>query len=176
MKQKQFNHRRSYRVPVIIGAIIVVLGLAAVAYLYTQNSQDNKRIEQTAPYTPPTAEEKEAANTQKDETVKETEQNNTPPSSANIVVDAGQYNDTIEVRAYAANVFESGGTCTATLKYGDATITRQVTAFESARTTQCKGIDIPRSEFKTAGDWQLTVSYSSPTISGQSAPITINIK
>lgn len=92
-----------------------------------------------------------------------------------IIVDAGQYERTIEVRAYAADVSESG-VCTFTFTQGSSSLVRTTTASPSAQTTSCAALDISTPEFPTLGTWNLVVSYSSSTSEGSSNSQDVELK
>ena len=114
---------------------------------------------------PPTEEEKQAGDQQKQENVDK--ENQPAPTTANVnIVDASQYNDLIEVRAYVSNVIEASGNCVITLEQAGKQVTKTVVARADAKTTQCTTIDIPRNEIPSAGTWNVTVNYNG-SISGQ---------
>lgn len=118
-------------------------------------------------YSPPTIEEKAAGDEQK---TKITENTNTQdiskPNNAEIViVDASQYNDEIEVRAFVANVLEKG-TCTFKFSLGSISFTKTQPAFPDASTTPCTTLTVNRSEFYSSGKWNLLVTFDSDNSSG----------
>jgi hypothetical protein len=123
-------------------------------------------------YGPPTEEEKAAGDAQKDKTIEQQQldDSQTRNSTANIVItDASYYPDdsTVEVRAYISNIIEDGGTCTAKFTQGSQTITKTSQAFKDASTTQCGSINVSRSEFTSAGTWNVTLTYESSAATGQ---------
>ncbi|MDB5175748.1 MAG: hypothetical protein JWM81_606 [Candidatus Saccharibacteria bacterium] len=159
---------------VILVAVIVVAALAgtALAYKNSRHVDSVVRAPNSVDYGGPTKQEQAAGDAQKDANKArekidaQTPATTTTPASV-ILVDSTQYDSTVEIRAYVSNVYEDGGTCTATLTSGSAKVTKTSTAFKDATTTQCGAIDIARSEFSTAGTWNLTLVYSSPTSTGQ---------
>lgn len=168
-------------------ALLILIIAGALGWLYFTNSQTDSTTNTKASSSsskgnisldPPTPQEQEAGDTQKERNIKRDADlsDGSQKRSPNIVVvDASQYDDTVEVRAYISNIYEDGGTCEVTFTKGQARITRSTEAYKDATTTQCKPINIPRGEFKSAGQWQVTVSYSSPTASGSGAQQTITI-
>jgi hypothetical protein len=168
----------------VLAVVLVVAALGAGAFVLKDHSKnsDSKisekpRAVNSVDYSGPTEEEVASGDKQKAENVERDNQPNTPPHTANVVVvDGSQYNDTVEVRAYISNIYEDGGECTATLTNNGPTITETSKAFKDATTTQCGTIDIPRSKFATAGDWQLLVTYSSASVTGTAAAKTVTIK
>lgn len=163
---------------------IVCIAIVGIGTFFLVSSRNNSDTGDTRPvnsvdYSGPTKEEQKAGDEQKAINEKEEEaiKNNPTPTNANIfIVDASQYDDTIEVRAYISNILEDGGTCTATFTRGETSFTKTSTAFKDATTTQCGNMTIPRSDFSSAGDWRVTVSYASSSMTGQSSPKTMAIK
>ena len=162
--------------------IVIIVALAAAivsAYLLfrpTENSnqsQPDAPAENTINYDPPTEEEKQVANTIKDEVLEQ--DNSTVPNTAQIViVDSSQYGDEIEVRAFVANVTQDG-TCTVTFAKDGENIVKKVDAFADASTSPCINVIVPRSEFISAGEWTVTVQYANDIITG-SASSTVDIE
>ncbi len=178
----------------------IALGLAAllifagVATFISLRNNDASRIS-TAPtatnepgteklnLNPPTEDEKKQAEDNKEALVKQMDQEKQAPASSGekktvtpIIVDAGQYNETIEVRAFIPEIYEADGTCTATITNDTHTITKTTTAVQDATTTRCPTITIDRGEFATAGNWKAVVSYSSTTAQGNSSPKTFKVQ
>lgn len=84
------------------------------------------------------------------------------------IVDASQYDNTVEVRAYVSGVVESG-VCNVVFTQGTSKITKQVAATANASSTVCATLDVPLSEFSGRGTWNVTVSYSSDTSVGSTS-------
>jgi hypothetical protein len=132
-------------------------------------------------YGPPTDEEQQAGNDQKEGIVKDDEKDtdseeprtNTDKVSV-AIVDASQYDDVIEVRAYVQGVIKAGK-CIAVFTKDGQTVSKTVDAFIDARNTQCEEIDIDRSEFPSSGDWKLVVKYKSENYAGSSGVETVSI-
>lgn len=169
--------KRSSKKKYLLIGLVVLLAVGGIfAYTQTLNGNDNDR--DSVNYSPPTKEEQEASNTQKEKNIEreQIDTNNQTIKNAEVVlVDANQYNDTVEVRTYIANIYEDGGTCTVTFTKDGQTITRNNKGFKDATTTQCEPFVIPRSTFSEAGDWQLKVSYASDSSAGESSQ-TVSIK
>jgi hypothetical protein len=79
-----------------------------------------------------------------------------------------------QVRGYAAGVVEDGGTCTLTLTQGGRQVTADVEAMPDASTTACGSVAVAGSQLG-AGSWQAVLRYESPTSSGSSAPVQIDV-
>lgn len=169
---------------ILIVTVIVLLAAAVATVVVIKHSSDTSSNKTNGPrsansvnYSGPTKQEAAAGNKQKAADVQRDQTNSRPaPSTASInIVDATQYGDTVEVRAYISNVYEDGGRCIATFTMGSSSVTQASTAFKDATTTQCGALDIPRSRFPNSGNWQLVLSYSSSTASGSTPIKTVTI-
>lgn len=187
------NKNNKKRFVYIISALLLVLILTVVGILLwnkhttsVSNSEteqalreENKYVSGGINYAPPTDADKQANDEQeKKNTEREKLNTQANPTNAEIVVtDATQYDATIEVRSYVSNLYEQGGTCTATFTKADSsavTVTRQ--AMPDAKTIQCGALNIPRSSFPSSGSWSVVVSYTSDKASGKSNSQVIQIK
>lgn len=129
---------------------------------------------------PPTAEEKKAGDTQKEETTKAEERRNQSENqnkqTANVIItDAGLYDATVEVRAFIPDHYQDG-TCTITFLKDGTKVEKSTPAYRDASTTVCTNPLFPRSEFKQSGEWRVTVTYTSEGAYGvsQQQSVTIN--
>lgn len=159
----------------LLVVLIVVIIAGAFAYAQMRNKDTGN---DSINYNPPTKDEREAADSQKEKNI-EREKTDNRPISQNaeiVVVDAHQYDDTVEVRAYISNIYEDNGTCTVVITNGGQTVSKDTKGFKDATTTQCEPFDIPRSAFTATGDWQAKILYSSETAKGESTAQIINIK
>ena len=170
---------RLFKSKLVVASIILALILGGGFLLLKARNNSNKtKPTNTVDYSGPTKQEAAAGDAQKERNRQraEADKNTSPPKTAEIViVDAGQYEDTVEVRAYVSNVYENGGSCNVTFVKGSQRVSRSSQAFQDVTTTQCSTISIPRSEF-TAGEWQYSVSYSSPSTSGSTTSRNLTIK
>ena len=170
----------------LIIAFIALLIAIVIGYFFYQKSNTPEAEKKTTTKTasgvnldPPTEQEKEAANDQKTENIKRDEAVSSTPKTTTpsiVVVDADQYGNTIEVRAYISNLYENNGTCTATFTKAGTKVSKSSSGFKDATTTQCTPINIARSEFPQAGEWKYTVSYQSAAGSGSTNEKTITIQ
>lgn len=164
---------------VLIGGGIFVLEKTGVTNLF---SRDNTTTSQETPginYNPPTEEEKQAGDKQKDQTLKEEDERNDPENlnkytASVIITDAGQYEDIIEVRAFIPDYYQDGS-CIITFTQGEQTVTKETPAYRDASTTICTNPLFERSEFPNGGDWQVRVTYKSTGAEGISNPTIVNI-
>lgn len=153
---------------------VVLLAGAGSVFAYSRGvnrtNSDPHPPEETVNYTPPDSEEKQAGDKQKETNVADEEkqaekpQDTTPalsPKKVSVVItDASQYGSIIEVRSFVSDYYQDG-TCTLTFSKGGITFSKQTPAYKDISTTICTNPTINRSEFSSAGDWQVTVSYLS---------------
>jgi len=81
----------------------------------------------------------------------------------------------VQVAGYAADVVESGGTCTLTLRLGEHTVTAEQQATPDATTTTCGAVAVPRDRLPQAGTWVAVMSYVSDKSSGSSTDVSIGV-
>jgi hypothetical protein len=158
-------------------AVVLIVVAAVTSHQILHNRQVAKEPQITGKinYGPPTKQEQEAANQQKQTDVDA--QHTPPPATANVIVsDASQYGDTVEVRAYVSNAAETGGTCTVTFSQGTSSFSVSSQAAMAASSTQCGAIDVPVSRFPTKGTWNVAVQYTSSALAGQAQATTITVQ
>ncbi len=133
-------------------------------------------------YAPPTEQDKQE-NDQLKENLGDTNKpgnSSTTTSSGQAVtptiVDATQYGNDIEVRAFIPGIVEEGGTCTVTLTKGAESIKRDSAGIANTSDTQCSAFVIPRSAFSSAGDWSAVVSYKSGAHQGSSTTKVVKVQ
>lgn len=176
--------RLSTKKKVLIALVGLVL-VAGAGYAFMRYRDNNSGEEGTINYGPPTEQEKQQAEDNKDavaERIKlENEATQNPPSPNNkksvtpIITHAAENDGQIHINAYVPGIFEEGGTCTATLTKDGATVTANSAGFGNVSTTGCTPIHIPRGEFSSSGDWKLVLSYSSNTAQGNSDSKTVRV-
>jgi len=71
-----------------------------------------------------------------------------------------------------ADTIETGATCTLVMTQGSSTVRAEASATADASTTSCGEMTVPSSEL-SPGTWSAHIEYTSPTSSGQSAPVEI---
>lgn len=165
---------------IAICLVLFTLEKLHVINLYTKSpDKAGEQSEGSINYGPPTDDEKNAADTQKTKNQEKEEQRNDSEKQSNtgasvIITDAGQYDNVIEVRAFMPDHYEDG-ICTIVFTQNSQTISKETPAYRDASTTICTNPLIKRSEFPTAGKWQVIVKYKSPGASGQSDQQTLTI-
>ena len=182
----KIQNKKSRKKPIILLAIIGVLLVGAVVAVWmatTQNKGDGSGIN----YNPPTQEQKDAGQQTKEDNNKPqvgTDGGSSPatPTGSDgkkavtpTIVDAGSYDQNVEVRALVPGITESDGTCTAELTQGSLRVSKSSAATPSASSTQCAMITFSQAEFSSKGTWSLVVTYSSKESSGRSTPRDVSI-
>ena len=175
--------RPSKRTLLITCVLIVILAVGGFAYSRMRNDKNptaaSPESTEKIDLNPPTEQDKKDVEQHKDDIVKQQEEISKPqPSTKTVtpfIVDAGYYNNQVEVRSYISEIYESSGTCTVTLVKGGSRVVKQVQGVKGATTTDCPVTTVPRSEL-SVGAWAVTVSYSSPTASGNSETRIVDVK
>lgn len=168
---------------VVLG--VFVLAILAVGALELTNKinlfgKENTQQPEIQPgevnYDPPTEQEQEAANEQKETITKDQEQPSNPTTPSNpsnpqtgskkaikpVIIRTGGG----EVAGFIPGIVENGGTCTATFTSGPTTVVKTSQGFANASTTNCTPISYAGSG--VAAGWNVTLSYSSNTSEGTS--------
>lgn len=177
------NHKKSKKlIIVVLLAILAIALIGGTVYFIKNSGQKTNSYDDGSGinYEPPTEEEKQAGDKQKDKIIQEEDARNNPNSqdeqtASVIITDAGQYDDVIEVRAFIPDHYQDG-TCTITLTQGSYKVTKDTPAYRDVSTTICTNPLFTRSEFANNGEWHVVVSYSSEGATGTSEPRTVNIK
>lgn len=80
----------------------------------------------------------------------------------------------VEFSAYAAGIVESGGTCVVEMVKGNLRATGRTAAVPDATTTSCGDLRVPGAAV-SSGTWSATITYTSPSASGISAPSDVMV-
>ena len=164
---------------VLVGALSSTLFL--VVKQRSQSTVPTQTIKQPGgdiTVSPPTKQEQAESNAAKDQIVKDKAANSARdnnPSASN-VIPVITFVDQNGINAYVSGVYETGGTCTATLSQGSAEFKKSVSSFKDATTTSCSPIDFSATDFTSKGTWTARVAYSSSTSNGSSQPINFTVK
>jgi len=153
----------------LLGGLAVLLIIGGIVYgIFYYNKPPADGVN----YSPPTEQEKQSGNEQKERNIEREKIDNAPKNDGSVktisltVTDAAQYGDTVEVRAFSRDVYENGGRCTITFTRGASTVTSQSNAFADASTTQCGALDTARSKFPETGTWSYNLTYTSASSQG----------
>lgn len=164
---------------------IAILGLIGVSGAIYKNRFRGPGINPTATqqaptsqivFSPPTEEELDETAAYKESLAN---QHSQPPTDSN---GKAQVSPTItsvsqsELRAYVSGIVEDGGVCVATFRQGANTFTAQSKGFKNVSTTICETIRFSRTDFVSAGEWMVTLSYTSQSAYGTSQPVTFEVK
>ena len=186
---KTQNKKQSVNKKGAILLLVALLVLGGIGYALSQRSNDyssNTYSEDSSiNYGPPTEEEQQSGDEQKQDIVDKNKslgaapdepQNSTQKKDANVIITfAGQQGQTVEVNAFVSNHIEEG-TCTIIFRKGNQTVTEEAPAHGDASTTICTNPEIKRSDFPSSGTWTVQVIYESASAKGESNTknITIN--
>ena len=172
MKKKQIYNSKL----IIICALVLVGALLIALFILKHNKRvanepkgNPKQINQIN-YGPPTREEANAGDKQKNQVTTPTTQSSTQTNGKKnvsvIITDASQYGDSIEIRAFVQNYIKNG-TCTIIIQKGSTQINKQVPAYADASSTICTNLNLSRSEISD-GEWNVSVGFESTDASGTS--------
>lgn len=188
-QNKKYKNKTNSRYKKII-IVLLVLALFTGGILYWYNSRNNTSDPNQAntgsnqdeanndkiDYSPPTDDEKKAADAVKDPSQPRTTthsptQNNSTKKKVKPVITSAESNS---VSAYIPGVFEEGGTCTAVFTKNGTTKTISSKGFQNVSYTQCAPINID-SGFLSQGTWNLSLKYTSTNSEGVSASQNLEI-
>lgn len=179
------SHKRRYIIALITATLLIAGGLASAYYAQNKSitpSKNNEPGQNKVNYDPPTTTDEDEAKDHKESLVDQavkTPVNNSNDTKKSVevgIVDASQYGDVIEVRAFTPGVVEGGGVCTATFTKGSLSVTETSEGFVDATTTQCSIMNIPRANFPSSGTWSLVLAYESSEYAGRSTEKRVEIK
>ena len=164
-------------VPIIITvALLACIAVGTISYFLININQDASTddLKSNINYNPPSSEETTAGQDIKDTNEIKDQQ----PSITNasiFIVDATQYDQNIEVRAYIKNVIKDGGECTYTFTGKQSAFATTSPASADASHTTCKPLIIPVADFPASGKWSLVISYIFDGVSATSRKQTIEV-
>ena len=163
MKIEYKNNKKKETVFLIVVSILAVLALAIFFTHHYQVWPFAKQAAEEVKQNDIDATNNQTGEAKPDDSAKTDDSvDTTPPTSNSIpvtIVDASQYGDQFEIRAYADMVED--GACTFTFTKGTASFKKESVATVGPSTSSCKTVDISISDFGATGDWQLSVAYKS---------------
>lgn len=170
------NENRRKKTLIIVAVVALAIAAGVVGFFAVKHfTQDKAELPVGGVnYDPPTSAEKKEAEEHKKELE---EQANTTTSGANANATATvtiTYLSVSETRGFVSGVVEEGGTCTLTLIKGSTKVTATSTAIDDVNKTTCGPISVDPSKL-SSGEWDATLSYTSPTISGTSATTKLKV-
>lgn len=170
---------KKFSIATIILLLVVGGGVGYWVY-FNRDKTDQLTTNEAINYRPPTEEEQQSGNSQKDRAIQEEDSRNNSPdpnkqTASVVITDAAQYDNTVEVRAFIPNHYQDGS-CIITFTQGNQKVEKSTPAYRDASTTICTNPLLDRSEFSISGNWQVVVSYKAGDVWGKSEPKTIAIK
>lgn len=175
--KNKFPKKKSYRPWLIAVAVIAILAIVSffsllkAGWLKGDSDPSKESTTSNINFSPPTPEEKQAANDQKQSTG-QVETNPTPNSGNKKVVKpiivsaAGD-----SLRGFVPGIVENGGTCTAIFTNGTQTVTKTSSSIANAQNTTCTPLDYSGSSIGPG--WKVILHYDSTTSSGASDEATV---
>lgn len=179
---------KSLNSKVLLLALLIIALVLSGLWIYKNRANDTQFADNAnSPGTekidlsPPTAEEKAAAESNKDRPTSEQSAGQTPSQStgkknATPVIGYIQQADNgdVEANGFISDVSEEGGTCTLNLAKDGKTVTFSKTALPDAQGTVCGLLTINRSKL-TTGAWTATITYNSSKYQGTSEEKKIDV-
>ena len=182
---KKTAPKKRLPVKLIIIALLLLLSGAAVYKLQNKPSSTNQisnnpaQAEEEKIDLSPATEEDRARVDQHKENLPAADEQKTNSSNQKsvtpIIVDAGHYDSSIEVRSYIPGTVESNGKCQILFTKDSSRVVKEVVSTPDATTTRCTNLKVARSEFASSGTWTVVVNYSSPTSNGSSDNRTFEV-
>lgn len=189
LKQKKARFNKK----LLIAVLSVLLLISAVAAVYLLKIGDEKSksdivgqsdveiAQQDINLDPPSEAVKTEADIQKDKIIQNSANSSRPTENGNKVVNpvityAQQDGQTVTVNSYVSGVIEDGGECTAKFVKESLAILKTSQGISNAGNTVCAPIFVAATEFKSYGDWNLTIAYKSTSAAGISTNKILNIR
>ncbi len=182
----KYHTKSSKRKARFLLVLVLLLALAgASGFWYKNRVRDKLANDLTNPpgtekidLSPPTEDDKKAVDQHKEELANQQTQPQTPASGQKqvtpVITNVRYANNQVEVRSFVPGIYESGGSCQATLTKDGQSVVKQTTSVKGATTTDCPIIIFSRSEL-SAGKWTVVLTYSSATAQGSSAQTTVEV-
>lgn len=142
----------------------------------TTSSNDATNPEGSINYDPPTPSELQETSENKEKILTQIEQPEQSQSTVTpTIVDAGLYDNTVEVRSFIPGIIENGGTCTYEFTKDSLLVEKKTKAIADATTTRCENLTFDKEELRP-GTWSVLVTYTSLQTTGSSTPREIIIR
>lgn len=165
--------------------LLVTGGASSYLFLRNNDADTHSNWVDGVNYSPPTEEEQRAghqaeqSSTNQEErhsqVEKETTQTGDKKNVPVIITDAGQYDDVVEVRSFIPGYTEDG-TCKIIFQHGNQSFTKEMPAKKDVSSTICLNPQLNRSNFRSAGEWQVRVIYESVAAAGESETQNVTIE
>jgi cytoskeletal protein RodZ len=181
------NNTRQFRKFGIVALIVALFALAGV-FIYQRSIHNNKKS--TTPsggseainLNPPTEQEKQEAEDNKQRLIQEESTQSPEPSNGSKITVSPVMgflrqaaDKSIEANGYVAEAVEANGTCILTLEKDGVKVVQEKQALPDAQSTVCGLIKIDRNRL-TAGEWKGYLGYSSSKYQGTSPETIVRIE
>jgi len=167
--------KQSKKIILLVGLFLLIVGIGGAWAMTNRHESSSLDQGDEINYGPPTEEEKQSVDDNKERIVQRDEQLNNPstPSGSKksvkpVITSAEKYKDNVEVSSFVPNIFEDDGKCTANFSKGTQQFSKQVTAVKEGRAVYCPLISVSTNQFPENGEWNVSVTYTSLTSSGTS--------
>lgn len=183
VKKRRYHNKNILIATSAVFAIVVVGGFYYAKIYKSNNSSvpadQTSQLDGEINLSPPTEEEKLAADEAKQKIVSQEEQNSSNATESKqvtpVISSYGYIDNAIFVSAFIPGIYEEGGICTLSLSKGSTSITRQTSGTKDATTTRCQNFSVPYEEGLSSGAWSASISYSSATANGSSDTVNIEV-
>ena len=169
----------------IVATILVLVAVVLIFVLQMdkKNNVSNGTTEGSLNLGPPTEQDKQAVEENKQRIVEQNEQiKNTQQNQTNqrqsvkpVVTMAQQSGQAIEVSAYIPGIFEDGGECKAIFTKSGISFSKTSIGVKEGRNVYCPLISANASEFSQKGEWAVKLLYESPFYVGSSEETRFNV-
>lgn len=178
------NKKSNKKTKLILAALLIALLAGGAVFALARDTKNDKDQTKPAQQTtlPAASNPDDEASKAKQKIIEEDKAANKQTDSAGlkpvkpVITYAGQYGANVEVGGYVGEVFEQGGTCTATFTLNAATLTQEVQAVTGAQSVDCPVMTVPSTQFEKKGIWKVSISYKSASATGTSDEKDIEIK
>lgn len=182
------KQKHTTKIILVTGLILLIAAVPAYLIFNRNNKRAEESPKETVNYTEATNDEKSETDANKQEVIKQTEEENTrqnqsPPATGStrkvspVISYIGQESPGSELQAngYTPEIIEKDGICTLTLTKGSTSVKTTRTSMVNAQDTTCGLMIIPKSKLAN-GTWSATLSYSSSKSSGSSDKVSVEVR
>lgn len=172
MKSISVKNNRHFKRNLIFAVVLVIVASAGVFAYYkatTPTHKDAPSINQSdanVNQKPPTNEEKQAGESQKQASVDKDKSRATTPASISVTITAANQNGSVLNIRSLIGIITSTGSCQLTLTKETTVVTKTSGTQALADSSACKGFDIPTSEL-SKGTWHAVLVVANDGISGK---------
>lgn len=179
--QHALNRKKYILIAVIAALFIAAATTSALWYASRSTTPENTESPVTADQTRTETDEAQSQTAKENNDSKTTDTSTTATNDSGKTVvavaisSAGVIDNQLEIRSFIPSVIEGNGTCTATLSKGVSRLAYSSSSFIDSTSSICTPLYIPVSDFPEAGEWNLVLTYSSPSSVGTSEEIKVSL-